>query len=91
MEKSGNNDGRNIMQIVDFTAALIEQAALIAKHNYEEERRCIPALPPVVAVPDLIPYMENGLGVAALENGRMLGFLCAVGPFENACQNTEGK
>jgi hypothetical protein len=33
------------MHIVDFTAAHIEQAVQIAKHNYEEARGFIPALP----------------------------------------------
>ena len=76
------------MRIVDFTAAHIEQAAQIAKQNYEEERGFVPALPPIDAVPDLTPYTENGLGVAALEGDTLTGFLCSVGPFENAFGST---
>jgi len=67
------------MQIVDFTAAHIEQAAQIAKLNYDEERRAVPALPPADVIPDLTQYAENGLGVAAFENETILGYLCAVG------------
>ena len=77
------------MQIVDFTAAHIEQAAHIAKQNYEEERRYVSVLPPIGAVPDLMPYAENGLGVAAFEGDNMIGFLCAVGPFHNAFRSTD--
>ena len=77
------------MKIVDFSAAHIEQAERITKQNYEEERKIIPALPPVDAIPDLTQYVENGLGVAALEDNTMLGYLCAVGPFKNAFGSTE--
>ena len=77
------------MQIVDFTTAHIEQAAQIAKQNYDEERGFVPALPPIDTVPDLTPYAENGLGVVAFESDTMVGFLCAVGPFKNAFRSTE--
>ena len=77
------------MQIIDFTAAHIEQATQIAKQNYEEERGFVPALPPIDAVPDLMPYTKNGLGVAAFEGDSIVGFLCAVGPFPNAFRSTD--
>ena len=77
------------MRIVDFTAAHLEQAAQIAKQNYEEERGFVPALPPIDTVPDLTSYAENSLGVAALEGDRIVGFLCAVGPFPNAFRSTD--
>jgi ribosomal protein S18 acetylase RimI-like enzyme len=72
------------LQIVDFTAAHIERAALIVKQNYETERGKVPALPPVDEIPDLMPFAENGLGVAAVDGGMMLGFLCCYGLFDNA-------
>ena len=77
------------MQIYDFTSAHIEQAAQIAKQNYDKERGHVPALPPIDAVPDLIPFAENGLGVAAFDDSEMVGFLCAVGPFQNAFSSTD--
>jgi GNAT superfamily N-acetyltransferase len=77
------------MQIADFTATHIEQAAQIAKQNYEEERGFVPALPPIDTIPDLTPFAENGLGVAAFEGNAMVGFLCAVGPFKNAFRSTD--
>ena len=77
------------MQIIDFTAAHLEQAAQIAKQNYEEERGFVPALPPVDTFPNLTPYAENGLGVAAFEGDKIAGFLCAVEPFNNAFGSTK--
>ncbi len=76
------------MHIVDFTAVHIEHAMRIAKRNYERERRSVPTLPPAANVPDLTPFAENGLGVAAFEGNTMLGFLCSVSPFDNAFGST---
>lgn len=76
------------MQIVHFTANHIEEAAQLAKHNYEKERGFVPMLPPVDRVPDLKPYAENGFGVAAFEGETMVGFLCCVQPFNNAFSST---
>ena len=72
------------MHIVDFKAAHIEQAVQIAKRNYEAERRFVPALPPVEQWPDLQPFTENSLGVAALDGGDVIGFLCGYGVWDNA-------
>ena len=66
------------MRVVDFAAVHIEQAARIAKQNYDEERGLVPVLPAIDKAPDLSPYAENGLGVAAFEGDSMLGFLCSV-------------
>jgi hypothetical protein len=60
------------MKIVDFTARHVEQAVQIAKRNYSEERKFVPALPPIDKLPDLAPYAENGLGVAAEDGGLFL-------------------
>ena len=76
------------MHIVDFTADHIEAAVQLAKQNYEDERSFIPALPHVDRLPDLNPYAENGLGVAAFEGDTMIGFLCSVPPFKNAFRST---
>ena len=77
------------MQIVDFTVEHIEAALRLAKLNYEAERGFVPALPPIDRLPDLYPYAENGLGVAAFEGDMMLGFLCSVSPFKNAFRSTD--
>ena len=72
------------MQIVDFTSAHIEQAMRIAKQNYEDERKHIPALPLINAVPDLMPFAQNGLGAAAFDGDTMLEFLCCLNPWDGA-------
>lgn len=76
------------MQIIDFTAEHIPQAAALAKENYEEERARTPILPRMARLPPLEPFAANGMGAAALEDGRLVGFLCALEPFENAFGST---
>ena len=73
------------IQIIDFTAAHIEQAKYIAKQNYEAERKVVPALPPVDAVPDLTPYAENDLGVAAAGDIEIMSY--RVIPDSFSCSN----
>ena len=76
------------MDIVDFDSRYIKQAAKIALQNYENERRHVPVMPIVETVPDLSSFAENGLGVAALEDDVLIGFLCVTGPFSNAFRST---
>ncbi len=76
------------MEIIDFTMDWVGQAAALAHADYEAERRQVPALPRVDRLPDLAPFAENGLGAAALEEGRLVGFLAACAPFENAFGST---
>lgn len=61
------------MQIIDFTADHIEAAVQLTRQNYEQERGFVPALPPTLIMPDLAQFAENNMGVAAYENGTMLG------------------
>ena len=77
------------MIITDFTAGHIEAATQLARQNYEKERGFISVLPVADTMPDLKPYAENGLGVAAFESDEMVGFLCSVTPFKNAFRSTD--
>lgn len=77
------------MRIVDFTIEHIAQAKQIVRQNYEAERRFVNMLPSVNEYPDLKPFAENGLGVAAFEGGDMVGFLCSELPFSNAFRSTD--
>lgn len=77
------------MNIMDFTGNHIEEAQALAKSNYEEERQFVPVLPPVVTLPDLVSFANNGLGVVMLESGRMSGFLCCYSPWDNAFGTTK--
>ena len=72
------------MQIVDFTSAYIDKAVQIARQNYEAERGFALMLPPVEKWPDLNPFADNGLGVAAIDGGDVVGFLCGGGVWNNA-------
>ena len=76
------------MRVADFTEDHIEQAKIIAKENYQEERMHVPILPSVNAFPELNYFAGNNLGVAAFEDSQMLGFLCCYSSFEDAFRTT---
>ncbi|MCL2003638.1 MAG: GNAT family N-acetyltransferase [Oscillospiraceae bacterium] len=76
------------MKITAFTINHIEQAAQLAKRNYDAERARVPALPPNPEWPDMTGFAQNNLGAAAFDGGEMLGFLCCGEPFENAFGST---
>jgi len=73
--------------IVNFEKQHIHAAKALAFANYQEERKHVPELPSTPVIPDLNWFAENGLGVAAMEGDRLAGYLCCVGPFENAFQS----
>lgn len=69
------------MQIIDFTKEWLPQAHALAEQNYAEARVLLPTLPDT-PVPPLDHFAENGMGVAAVEDGRLLGFLGGYLPFK---------
>lgn len=71
------------MQIMDFTLEHIAAAELLARENYQEEKDIVGCLPKSVEQPGLTELSGNGLGVAAVEDGRLLGFWGCMGPWEN--------
>lgn len=77
------------MDILDFEKKHVEEAREIALANYYDERRFVKELPQICDVPDLYRFAENGLGVAAFENKKMIGFLCCCEPFDNAFRATD--
>lgn len=77
------------MHIVDFEKKHIEEATAIALENYNEEKQVVNELPQVNKIPDLDAFTGNGLGVAAFEGDRMVGFLCGCTPFDNAFRATD--
>ncbi len=70
------------MKIIDFTEEWIQSASLLAMENYEEERKNTFSLPGSVIIPRLDSLAHSGLGVAAVDGEKLLGFLGAYGPFE---------
>lgn len=79
------------MIISDFTHIHAEEAVALSIASYEEARDKIPVLPKTAVFPDLTSFADNGLGVAAFENGMMIGFLCCYKPFDNAFGSTRVK
>lgn len=77
-----------MMEIVSFQYEHAEEARQIARNNYEEERKHNPVLPEIDILPDLKFFAEVGLGVAAIEDECMLGYLCAWPPIEDAFNTT---
>jgi hypothetical protein len=76
------------LKIIDFTEDHVEQAIKIAKENYEVERKSVEILPEAIELPDFSPFVENGLGVAAFVDEKMIGYLCCYSPFEKAFGTT---
>lgn len=76
------------MNIVNFDKQHIKEAKAIALANYYAEKQFVKELPQVSDIPDLTEFAENGLGVAALEEGKLVGFLCCYKPWENAFDST---
>ncbi|WP_167957511.1 GNAT family N-acetyltransferase [Anaerosporobacter faecicola] len=72
------------MKIISFTKQYVEEAASLALRNYMEEQKVTQALPCMESVPDLSYFTENGLGVVALEQNKVVGFLGCYNPWEEA-------
>ena len=69
-----------VMRMVTLTPRLAEQAAMLAYSAYARERRVVTCLPPRPAWPELGEAACLELGVAALEQNRLVGFMCAAAP-----------
>ncbi len=72
------------MHIVDFTRDHIPEAYALALSSYAEEREHVPELPLIDALPDLTDFADNGFGVAAVDEKRLIGFLSFYQPWDNA-------
>ncbi len=79
------------MLITDFTHNHIAAARSLAKLNYDQEREIVPALPPIDVLPDLTRFADYGLGVAAFDGDKLVGFLCSGSPRNNAFGSTDVK
>ena len=69
---------------IEFTRNLVAEATTLALANYNEERSHVLALPSIDTVPDLSGFADNGLGTAAYDGDKMVGFLCCYKPFNSA-------
>ncbi len=82
------------MDMITFSKEYIEQAIKITMANYRMEQQFVTVLPQEERLPlkNLLPDMEHfakcGLGVAAVENHQLLGFICGYQPREDAFGTT---
>lgn len=72
------------MKIVGFEEKWLPQAQELLWENYQEEREHIPFLPDITQWWPLGEMATNGLGVAAVEGDRLLGYLCVCNPWTPA-------
>lgn len=72
------------MQIVDLTIEHAAAAEQLAKDNYLEEVSAVSSLPADLSCPQAGYFAQNGMGVAAVENGKLLGFFSCFEPWEHA-------
>lgn len=70
------------MEIIDFSKEMAAQAQALVRSCCSEECAHVAALPVEPRIPSLEGLAQNGLGVAAVEGGKLLGFLCAYGPWK---------
>lgn len=86
------------MTVERFCKTHIAAAQQLAWQEYQQAQRHFTAMPHLTGVtptseaatlPDLAPFAENGLGVAALQGGRLVGFLCVVSPFAHCFRSTD--
>jgi len=67
------------MKIIDLSDQWIHQARELLLRAYHEERKAVPVLPENVSFPALDAIARNGLGAAAVDGEKLLGFLGAYG------------
>ncbi len=79
------------MEVVDFEVKYCKEATMLAAKDYERERQYSKVLPAISKIPDITWFAENNLGVAAIDNGRLIGFLCSYPPIDNIFGSTDAK
>ena len=72
------------MEIKKFCEPYLDAAMKLAYENYLEECNVTKSLPEIETVVDLSFFVENGLGVVALENEKVVGFWAYYMPWDNA-------
>ena len=79
-----------MLELTTFTREHIPQARTLALSCYIEERVSVPILPEMDGVPPLECFADNALGVSALRDGVLVGFLCCYNPIDNFFGTTKG-
>jgi GNAT superfamily N-acetyltransferase len=61
----------------------IEKAIKLVEKAYHDEQSYVRCLPGEVSIPSLEKYAANGLGISAMQDDNLVGFLCCLSPWEN--------
>jgi len=72
------------VEYIPFKKEHIEAAKQIALENYDEERIQVPELPEKAEPWDIGYFTEKGYGIAALDEGKLVGYLCFLDPWSGA-------
>ncbi|MBP3337876.1 MAG: GNAT family N-acetyltransferase [Lachnospiraceae bacterium] len=72
------------MEIKKLEIHHLEAIMKLAYENYLEECEVTKSLPDMECVADLSYFASNGLGVVAIENGQVVGFIACFEPWDNA-------
>ena len=80
---------RRNYKIIRFEKKHAAKAREIAQECYLEECRHVPELTVEAEIPDPVGY-DNGLGVVAFLDDKMVGFLCCLKPFDNFFGTSKG-
>ena len=79
-----------MIKITSFDKNHLEEAQKIAAMNYSEERIFVSSLPDIAHLPGLEHYAENNLGVAAIGDNKLLGYLCWHNPWDGLFGTVKG-
>ena len=62
------------MNILNFEKKHIQEATELALADYYHEKQYVNELPQIHNIPDLNTFAENGLGIAAFDNKKMIPY-----------------
>lgn len=72
------------MKITTLKTEHLKAAKELAIMNYREEKAIVKDLPDITEIPDLSDFIANQFGVAAIENEKLIGFICCFNPWDGA-------
>lgn len=79
------------MKVIEFKKEHIKAVESLVQLAYGEERESVEALPVYNNELDISSFADNSFSVVAVEEERVVGFLCSVPPFDHAFGSTNVK
>ncbi|MDO5559822.1 MAG: GNAT family N-acetyltransferase [Oscillospiraceae bacterium] len=77
------------MKVIDFKKEHIKEAEMLACSDYDEQRMYVAPLPIHNTGINLTSFADNNFSVAAIDENKLVGFLCSFPPFEHAFGSTD--